>query len=99
MTAHPRPAAILRAAYRVALLAASGLLVAPAPAQEPDPAERGIFVTVANPIPSEVVSGLRERVARAGRDKPVTKVVFDFNPDGKAASSGDFFACAGLAKD
>src|SRR5438067_2493428 len=36
MTIHPRPAATLRAAYRVALLAASGLLVAPAPAQEPD---------------------------------------------------------------
>ncbi|HEY1377169.1 MAG TPA: NfeD family protein [Gemmataceae bacterium] len=99
MTTHPRPAVTFRAAYHVALLAASALMTTPAPAQETEPPERGMFVTVTSPITSEVVNGVRERVARAQRDKPVTKVVFDFNPDGKEASSGDFFACAGLAKD
>src|SRR4051812_19970748 len=99
MTTPPRPAVTFRAAYHVALLAASALLASPAAAQESEPAERGMFVTVSSPITSDIVNGVRERVARAQRDKPVTKVVFDFNPDGKEASSGDFFACAGLAKE
>src|SRR5437588_1185972 len=97
MTTHRRAIVLcLRAAYRAALLAASALLVAPAPAQEP-PAERGIFVTVANPITSDIVNGIKGRIAMAQRDKPVAKVVFDFNPDGREASSNDYGPCYDLA--
>ncbi len=86
----------LRGACRAALVAISVLHAVPLSAQEP-PAERGIFVTVANPITSEVVNSIRERVARAQRDKPVAKIVFDFNPDGKEASSRDYGPCLDLA--
>src|SRR5271167_2110455 len=97
--AAPWSAVRIRAAYRVALLAAAALFAVRASAEEPVPTERGIFVTIANPITSEVVNGIKERVARVQRDKPIAKIVFDFNPDGKEASSGDYFACAGLAKE
>src|SRR5207248_8374870 len=79
------PAAVLAAVF-----------VAAAIGQEPEPTDRGIFVTVANPITSEVVNGLRERIARA---KGLTKIVFDFNPDGKEASTRDFGPCLDLAKE
>src|ERR1700722_15831380 len=97
MTTHrragPRSPGHLRAAYRVGLLAASVLFAIPIPAQEPDPAERGIFVTVANPITSEGVNAIRGRIALPRGEKPVAKIVFDFNPDGKEASSRDYGPC------
>jgi membrane-bound ClpP family serine protease len=80
----------------VAVLTVVGLTVGPALGQEPEPAERGIFVTVPNPITSEVVNGLRERIAR---NKGVAKIVFDFNPDGKEASTRDYGPCLDLAKE
>lgn len=80
----------------LAALAIGGPFTAAAPAREPEPAERGIFLTVANPITSEVVNGLRERIARA---KGVAKIVFDFNPDGKEASTRDYGPCLDLAKE
>jgi membrane-bound ClpP family serine protease len=101
MTTHCRVATgsvvNLRAVYRTAFLAAGVSFALPVLGQEPDPADRGIFVTVANPITSEVVNGIRERVARAQRDKPIAKIVFDFNPDGKEASSRDYGPCLDLA--
>jgi membrane-bound ClpP family serine protease len=66
-------------------------------AEEPETAERGIFVTVANPITSEVVNGIRGRIALAQRDKPLSKVVFDFNPDGRESGSVDYGPCLDLA--
>jgi membrane-bound ClpP family serine protease len=62
-----------------------------------EPVERGIFVTVGNPITSEVVNGIKERLALSQRDKPVAKFVFDFNPDGREASSLDYGPCLDLA--
>jgi membrane-bound ClpP family serine protease len=88
-----------RAGCWAALLAASVLFSPRAYCQNPEPAERGIFVTVTNPITSEVVNGIKERIARSQREKGLAKIVFDFNPDNKEASSGDFFASAGLAKE
>jgi membrane-bound serine protease (ClpP class) len=87
-----------RAVCRIAVMATSALLASTTGAQEPaPPAERGIFVTVANPITSEVVSGIRERIARDQRDKPIAKIVFDFNPDGREAASVDYGPCLDLA--
>jgi membrane-bound ClpP family serine protease len=62
-----------------------------------EPAERGIFVTVGNPITSEVVNGIKERLALVQRETPVAKFVFDFNPDGREASSVDYGPCLDLA--
>ncbi|HEX4590853.1 MAG TPA: hypothetical protein VH120_13035, partial [Gemmataceae bacterium] len=70
----------------------------PAWAEDAPPAERGVFVTVANPITSEVVSGIKERIARNQRDQPVAKFVFDFNPDGREAGSVDYGPCLDLAE-
>jgi membrane-bound ClpP family serine protease len=80
-----------------AVLAVGALFAAAAFAEEPDPTERGIFVTVPNPITSEVVSGIRSRLALAQRDKPLTKFVFDFNPDDREAGSVDYGPCLDLA--
>src|SRR5947209_18847675 len=95
-TAAPRPVAVM--SYLSALVAATALLLGPAraPAQDatPDP---GLFLTVPNPITSEATNRIKENVERAVKEKRVQKIVFDFNPDGKEASSRDFGPCADLA--
>src|SRR5438874_1427384 len=90
-----RLAAVCRAVLLLTVAVGGG----PAAAQEAESPERGIFVAVANPITSEVVNAVRERVARARRDKPVAKFVFEFNLDGKEASSPDYGPCRDLAKE
>jgi membrane-bound ClpP family serine protease len=92
-----RPVFVLFAAYLTAL--ATALSPTRASAQEAAPAEDGIFLTVPNPITSPDVNRLREMIERALREKRVRKIVFDFNPDGKEASSRDFGPCSDLAKE
>jgi membrane-bound ClpP family serine protease len=87
--------AFLRAFSPVLSLAI--LCLASEPSRGDEPVERGIFVTVGNPITSEVVNGIKERLALVQRDKPVAKFVFDFNPDGREASSIDYGPCLDLA--
>src|SRR5436853_3965139 len=89
-----RPAALSQTAWRLGLLA---VLLIPTSVRADEPAERGIFVTVGNPITSEVVNGIKERLALSQRDKPIAKFVFDFNPDGREASSADYGPCLDLA--
>ena len=66
MTDHRRAAvrlpAIPGSILRAALLVAGALFSTSVLSQEPEPAERGIFVTVTNPITSEVVNGIKERI-------------------------------------
>src|SRR5436305_831692 len=94
----PLPQAGLLAASLAALL-----LVSPTSAQEPrQPADDGVFITVTNPITSEVknrVYNIAEE-ARAGKNgRVISKIIFDFNPsDRGAASSPDFGPCYDLAK-
>ena len=88
------PAVLCRSAFA---LAVSVFFSAPVKSQDTEPAERGIFITVANPITSEVVNGIRGRIALAQRDKPLSKIVFDFNPDGREAGSVDYGPCLDLA--
>jgi membrane-bound serine protease (ClpP class) len=94
MSSHIRPAGY---ALIAALAALAGLGRPTVRAQEPA-AEPGIFITVQNPITSEETNRVREKVERAVRERRVTKIVFDFNPDGKEVASRDFGPCADLAK-
>jgi membrane-bound ClpP family serine protease len=82
-----------------AVLLAAGLAAAlPARQAEGDGSEPGVFITVANPITSEVVNQVRETVARAEQRQRLRKIVFDFSPGGKDASTPDFGPCLDLAK-
>ena len=86
------------AAYLPALFAATLLAAAAPPARaDGDAAAEGVFVTVANPITSEVTNRVKERVDRAVREHKVRKVVFDFNPDGREAATPDLGPCSDLA--
>src|SRR5690242_5685884 len=60
--------------------------------------EPGIFLTVQNPITSDETNRIREKVDRAVRERRVAKIVFDFNPDGKEASTRDYGPCYDLAR-
>src|SRR5262245_3188198 len=84
-----------------ALLA--GLILPVAPAQEPrqQPPEDGIFIPVYNPITSEVTNRVRNvaEEARSGKNgRTIAKIIFDFNPSVREASSPDFGPCYDLAK-
>ena len=59
-----------------------------------------MFVTVQNPITSETVTRIKNQVNSRVNDakRPVSTVVFDFNPDGKPAATTDFGSCYSLAE-
>lgn len=71
-------------------------------AQAPEaPADDGVFITVSNPITSEVYNRVRNlaeeaRGAKAGR--VISRIIFDFNPNGRESSSPDFGPAYDLAK-
>ncbi|CAN5233460.1 hypothetical protein BH11PLA2_BH11PLA2_25930 [soil metagenome] len=54
--------------------------------------EEGLFVTVPSPMTSEGVARIKNRVnaARDNTAKPVKKIIFDFNANGREASAVDF---------
>lgn len=68
----------------------------PALSQEARP-EGGLFITVQNPITSEVVSRIVAKSDRALASGKVAKLIFDFNPAGHPAGSEDYGACRDLA--
>ncbi len=61
--------------------------------------DEGLFVSVPNPITSEAVARIKNRVeaARANATRPIRKAVFEFNPNGKDASTVEFGVCYELA--
>ena len=82
---------------------AAGLLAwlsaSPAGAQN-TPAKDGLFISVPNPITSEAVQQIQQKVTTAveGPNKRnITTVVFAFNPQGVANSTIDFGPCYSLA--
>ncbi|HLJ97074.1 MAG TPA: NfeD family protein [Gemmataceae bacterium] len=75
-----------------ALLVSAGL----ARSQEVRP-EGGLFITVQNPITSDVVNRVVAKSNRALSTGKVTKLIFDFNPAGHPASSEEYGACRDLA--
>jgi membrane-bound ClpP family serine protease len=72
--------------------------LAPAPAQGPVTHD-GLFISVPNPIRDEVVQQIRLKVRDAveRQKRPIDTVVFDFNPDGQPAASGNFGSCSDLS--
>jgi membrane-bound ClpP family serine protease len=83
-----------------AALALGWLLGTAAPALAQNAiAEEGLFVTVQNPITTDVVQRIKDQVEAGLKDaRPVRTVVFDFNPGGKDVVNADFGACYGLAE-
>lgn len=86
---------------RVALVAVwVALSASAAPAQEV--AGGAVFVTVQNPITSDVAERIKNQVGFRTNDPNravrVQTVVFDFNPDDKPASTANFGPCYDLAK-
>src|SRR5207244_10363986 len=69
------------------------------------PDVEGLFITVQNPITSDVAHRVSEttdsfvqRVKDNGGRRVSVKIIYDFNPDNKPASSRDFGPCHDLAK-
>ncbi len=63
-------------------------------------AKQGMFVTVPNPLTSEGVTRIKNRVelARNAGEKRPSVIVFDFNPSDKDANTPDFGPCYDLAE-
>src|SRR5262245_23204471 len=72
------------------------LSATPAPAQHTE----GMFVTVPNPITSEALIRIQKQIDTRINDpneaRKVRTVVFDFNPDGKPASTAQPGICGDL---
>ena len=83
-------------AIPVAVLACLFLPATPAFGQN---AEDGVFVTVRNPITSDVVQQIKNQVEqrRNKPGRPLRVVVFDFNPDDKDVTNANFGTCYELA--
>jgi membrane-bound ClpP family serine protease len=96
MTGTHRVAARPTAALLTAFLA-TAVVTLTGPAARADGDAEGVYVTVANPITSEVTNRVKERVDRAVREHHVRKVIFDFNPDNREANSPNFGPCSDLA--
>ncbi len=62
--------------------------------------DEAAFINVPNPITGEAVARIKNRIeaGRANANRPLRKVVFDFNPDGKEIATTDFGACYQLAE-
>src|SRR5712692_4046516 len=81
------------------LLAAAALPASAVHAQEAVQ-EDGLFISVANPITSSVmthVRGLTERNLRRG-DRHIRKIVYDFNPGNAPSGSTEYGSCRDLAE-
>ena len=77
------------------------IFLAPAArAQNPAP-EDGLYIEVHNPISGEKVERIKQAVAqaRSNPQRPIKKVVFDFTPDGKDASTHVYGGCYDLARE
>jgi membrane-bound ClpP family serine protease len=82
------------------------LALAAQAARADDAAAEGLFVTVPNPITSEVVNRVKETTERAvqrfkaaGDDaaRRELKIIYDFNPQNRPAGTRDFGPCHDLA--
>lgn len=81
----------------VGVLAWVWVSAAPALAQN----STGLYIPVPSPVTSEVVASIKKQVnshleAQNARGRPAA-IVFDFTPDGKAASTSEIGSCRNLA--
>ena len=83
--------------FLLSLLGAATIGLPSAQAQE---SQRGLFVTVFNPITDALVTQIQNSVDRArSRDaKPLRVVVFDFNPGGNEAGTDNYGSSLVLAR-
>ncbi|MBX9679629.1 MAG: hypothetical protein K2X38_12770 [Gemmataceae bacterium] len=86
------------AGFGVALLC-FGLSFGTASAQEPAKGRDGMFVSVPDPITSNVVQQIKQQVGDAVEKKKrdVRTIVFDFNPTEQPVGTSDFGPCNDLA--
>jgi membrane-bound ClpP family serine protease len=78
----------------------SALTTAPAIVRAQAPArEEGLFIALQPPITREVVNRVKAATERAleAKDPPIRKIIYDFNPGGKASTSTDYGDCRDLA--
>ncbi|MCI0682362.1 MAG: hypothetical protein L0Y71_09675 [Gemmataceae bacterium] len=100
----PTGRAAARSAWGIRACGLAGLLVltAAGTAAAQDGARKdGLFVSVPNPITSEAVQQIKQKVHDAlegVKKRNITTVVFDFNPTGQPSSTSDFGPCNSLAK-
>ncbi|MCS7272292.1 MAG: hypothetical protein NZ703_14510, partial [Gemmataceae bacterium] len=81
---------------RWAVLATLVLTAAPAYSGPVEIVE-GLFITVPNPITSEAVERIQKQIeSRVHSGRPPAVIVFDFNPDGKAAWTAKPGVCSDL---
>ncbi len=89
-----------RSPFGSLVLAVVGLLTSAAPASAQD-VNDAIAVTVQNPITTDafqrIKNQINQRLNDTQRPRP-TAIVFDFNPDEKAAATTDFGPCFDLAE-
>jgi membrane-bound ClpP family serine protease len=88
-----------RALWGVALFVLA-VLLHPLPAWgQGQPVEDGLFITVHNPITSDVVNRVRSLTehALARKDRLIRTVVYDFNPQGRPSNTKEYGPCRDLA--
>ncbi|MCS6849570.1 MAG: hypothetical protein NZ700_00195 [Gemmataceae bacterium] len=76
------------------------LLVGPGFGRADDGGDDGLFITVPNPITSDVMNRIKEKTERARRraDRRITRIVYDFNPDNSPSGSSQYGPCRDLAQ-
>jgi len=83
------------------MLAAGLLLLLGLPLRAEDAIpEDGVFITVANPITSNETNRVKDVTerSRSRKDRRITRIVYDFNPDNREAATPDFGPCYDLAE-
>ena len=61
--------------------------------------EEGLFIALQPPITRDVVNRVKAATERAleAKDPPIRKIIYDFNPGGRASTSTDYGDCRDLA--
>jgi membrane-bound serine protease (ClpP class) len=83
----------------LAALSASLFLLGSPLSAQPAPAADGLFITVQNPITEGGINLIKSSIDKAkNSNRNIKKIIFDFNPDGKEASTESYGPCYELAK-
>src|SRR5262249_26170098 len=95
---------VRRAVWQVALLLTAFAWPGVGARAQEAAADEGLFITIANPITSEVVNRVKARTNRAVQrtDRRIRKIIFDFTPGrqptGGPSGTKDYGPCHDLAE-